>query len=75
MNVNDIINIISSVGFPIMACIALGYYVMHELDGLKDNINDLTVSIKELATLIKEGKGGEVNEVLQCKNDSTSEDK
>lgn len=37
----DIINIITSVGFPIVACVAMGYYVKYVTDQNRKDIHDM----------------------------------
>ena len=37
INVNDIVTIITSVGFPIFACGAMGWYVKHISDQHRDD--------------------------------------
>lgn len=60
MNTNDIVTLISSVGFPIVMCGALIYYIMHNQEKSDKTINDLSETIEqnskvltELTTLIK----------------------
>lgn len=75
MDVNNIVSIISSVGFPIVACCAMGYYVTHELDDLKDDIKDLTITIRDLCSKLDEGKGSDEIAELYNKNSSARKDK
>ena len=60
MNTNTIIQIISSLGFPIVMCGALFWYMVkqsethqEETDRLKDTINENTKVLYKLTTLIK----------------------
>lgn len=60
MDANTIIQIISSLGFPIVMCGALFWYMVkqheahkEETDHLKDTINENTKVLAELTTLIK----------------------
>lgn len=60
MDANTIIQIISSLGFPIVMCGALFWYMVNqreahkeETDHLKDTINENTKVLAELTTLIK----------------------
>lgn len=60
MNTNDIIQLISTVGFPIVMCGALIYYIMHNqektdetIKGLSDTIDQNSKVLTELTTLIK----------------------
>lgn len=60
MTANDIVNLISSVGFPIVMCGALIYYIINinkknddTIMGLSDTINQNSKVLAELTTLIK----------------------
>lgn len=60
MDANNIIQIISSLGFPIVMCGALFWYMVkqrdahkEETDHLKDTINENTKVLTELTALIK----------------------
>ena len=45
---NDVVSIISTVGFPITACVAMGYVYVKEIAGMKDSIAKLDKSIEIL---------------------------
>jgi hypothetical protein len=45
---NDVVSIISTVGFPIAACVAMGYVYVKEIAGMKDSISKLDKSIEIL---------------------------
>jgi preprotein translocase subunit YajC len=60
MDTNTIIQIVSSLGFPIVMCGALFWYMVkqcethnEETDHLKDTINENTKVLAELTMLIK----------------------
>lgn len=60
MDANTIIQIVSSLGFPIVMCGALFCYLVkqcethkEEIDNLKDTINENTKMLAKLTTLIK----------------------
>ena len=60
MNASDITNLISTVGFPIVMCGVLLYYIMQvekknddTIKGLSDTINQNSKVLTELTTLIK----------------------
>lgn len=60
MTANDITNLISTVGFPIVMCGVLLYYIMSinkknddTIKGLSDTINQNSKVLTELTTLIK----------------------
>lgn len=52
MDANTIIQIISSLGFPIVMCGALFWYMVKRLEHLKDTINENTKMLAKLTTLI-----------------------
>lgn len=60
MNMNDLISVISSVGFPVVACIGLGWYVKY----ITDNNN------KEVAEMRKEHQD-EISKVTDALNNNT----
>ena len=60
MEVTDIINIISNVGFPVAVCVALFFYMekqnerhQQETDKLNETVQSNTKVLTELYTLIK----------------------
>lgn len=61
MDTNTLIQLVSSLGFPIVMCGALFWYMIQqqkthkeELEHLKDTINENTKVLTELTTLIKD---------------------
>lgn len=63
MTFTDVINAISTVGFPIAGCIIL-FYELHqnnkrreeELESLRTILNDNTMTLKELVKYLKDGE-------------------
>lgn len=60
MEVNDIVSLVSNVGFPVAVCIALFFYMekqnerhQHETDKLNETVQSNTKVLTELCTLIK----------------------
>lgn len=60
MTANDIVNLVSTVGFPIVMCGVLLYYIMNinkknddTINGLSETINHNSKVLTELTTLIK----------------------
>lgn len=60
MNITDFTTLISSVGFPIAACIAIFWQMNRqsenhktEMDHLTEALHNNTVALSELSTLIK----------------------
>lgn len=41
MSVQDIVNLISTVGFPIVCCIAMGWYVKYTNDKQREEVKQL----------------------------------
>ena len=60
MDINGVTTLISSIGFPIVACCAMGYYITKELHEMQENMQELTLTIKELNVKLANGAGGEV---------------
>lgn len=60
MDINGITTLISSIGFPIVACCAMGYYITKELHEMQENMQELTLTIKELNVKLANGAGSEV---------------
>lgn len=63
MNANDIITAVSTLGFPIVMCAALFWYMVqqndlhrNESDNMRDTINELKVAITELTAHLKGGE-------------------
>ena len=59
MDVNTITTLISSLGFPIVVCVALGWYIVYrdkqtnaEMESLKETIENNTLVIQKLADKI-----------------------
>ena len=54
---NDLVTVISTVGFPIAACIALGWYVSKQLEKFRDTVDNNTRALIELLDYFKKGGG------------------
>lgn len=50
----DIVNIISSVGFPIASCIAMGWFVVNQLNKQTDTVNELSKVVQQNTHAITE---------------------
>lgn len=60
---NEIVTAVSSVGFPIVMCIIIFYYMekeseshKEEVNGLKEVLTDLKISITQLTDELRGGK-------------------
>lgn len=47
MTANEIITLISTLGFPIFCCLALGYYVKSQTDSFRQDTRDMQKEHKE----------------------------
>lgn len=54
MDVNDIVSIIGSLGFPIVACVGMFYLYNRTLKDFTSTLNDIASEIKELREELKE---------------------
>lgn len=56
MNSIDIVQLISSLGFPIVACLALGWYIVKKMDKMSEVIENNTKALIMIAQDIKQEK-------------------
>ena len=61
MNVNDIVTLIGSLGFPIVACVGMFYLYNRTLKDFTTTLGDIVTQIKELREDIKELVSGGKN--------------
>lgn len=54
MDVNDIVTLIGSLGFPIVACVGMFYLYNRTLKDFTSTLNDIAREIKELREELKE---------------------
>lgn len=54
MNVNDVVTLIGSLGFPIVACVGMFYLYNRTLKDFTSTLNDIASEIKELREELKE---------------------
>ena len=54
MDVNDIVALIGSLGFPIVACVGMFYLYNRALKDFTSTLNDIAIEIKELREELKE---------------------
>lgn len=50
MNVGELSQLISSIGFPIAMCVLMCYYIKYTQDNYRSDINDLNEKHKEEST-------------------------
>lgn len=61
MNVNDIVTLIGSLGFPIVACVGMFYLYNRTLKDFTSTLNDIVTQIKELREDIRDLVSGGKN--------------
>lgn len=61
MNVNDIVTLIGSLGFPIVACVGMFYLYNRTLKDFTTTLGDIVTQIKELREDIRELVNGGKN--------------
>lgn len=61
MNVNDIVTLIGSLGFPIAACVGMFYLYNRTLKDFTATLGDIVTQIKELREDIRELVSGGKN--------------
>lgn len=54
MDVNDIVTLIGSLGFPVVACVGMFYLYNRTLKDFTGTLNNIASEIKELREEIKE---------------------
>jgi len=52
MDINSIVTVISSVGFPIVACIGLGWYVKYQTDNNNKEVSEMRREHQEEITKV-----------------------
>lgn len=52
MDVNAIVSVVSSVGFPIVCCFGMAYYINTTLKEFTKVMNEHTVALEKLSTVI-----------------------
>ena len=51
---NDVMTMITTVGFPIVACIFMAWYVKHQTDQYRDDVKDIQQQHKDEITKVTE---------------------
>lgn len=52
MDINAVASIVSAIGFPIVCCLGMAYYINTTLKELTKVMNEHTVAIEKLTTII-----------------------
>lgn len=53
MNLTDIVTIIGSVGFPIVACCGMGWYINNTMQKFTDIMQKNTTALEKLLTVLR----------------------
>ena len=56
----DVVQLISSVGFPIVACLGMGWYVKYQTDNYRNEVQDMSKEHKD-----------EIAKITQALNNNT----
>lgn len=59
MNVNDVVSVIGSVGFPIVACCAMAWFIATTFRNFNNLVTKNNVLTEELISLLREENGDE----------------
>lgn len=57
MNINTIVTVVGSVGFPIVACCAMAWFIATTFSDFNDLMTKNNVLTEELIALLKDNKG------------------
>lgn len=53
MDLNNIVTIISAVGFPIVACIGMGWFVKYLIDNNNKKISEITTALNNNTLVVQ----------------------
>lgn len=59
MNVNDVVSVIGSVGFPIVACCAMAWFIATTFRNFNDLVTKNNALMEELISLLRKENGDE----------------
>lgn len=59
MNVNDVVGMIGSIGFPIVACCGMAWFIATTFRNFNDLVTKNNVLTEELIGLLQKGDGDE----------------
>lgn len=59
MNISDVVGMIGSVGFPIVACCAMGWFIATTFRNFNDLVTKNNVLTEELIGLLQKGNSDE----------------
>lgn len=58
MDISSIVSVVGSVGFPIVACCGMGWFIATTFRDFNDLMTKNNVLTEELIALLENGKGG-----------------
>lgn len=53
MDLNNVVTIISAVGFPIVACIGMGWFVKYLIDNNNKKISEITTALNNNTLVVQ----------------------
>lgn len=59
MDINSIVTVIGSVGFPIVACCGMAWFIATTFSDFNDLMTKNNVLTEELIAMLKDNKGGD----------------
>lgn len=59
MDISTIVSVVGSVGFPIVACCGMGYFIATSFRNFNEMVMKNNILTEELIALLKDGKGGD----------------
>lgn len=59
MDISSIVTVIGSVGFPIVACCGMAWFIVTTFSDFNDLMTKNNVLTEELIALLKDNKGGD----------------
>ena len=65
MDMSSVAQLITSLGFPVVACIMMGYYIKIQTDYYRNDIKDLQTQHKEEMSKVTEAVNNNTKALLQ----------
>ena len=62
MNLSDIGTLIGSVGFPIVACCGMGWYINNTMQKFTDTMQKNTTALEKLLTVLRKDEKNDVKD-------------
>lgn len=71
MDIGVISQLVTTIGFPIAACVALGYYVKHNNDAHREDMNKMIDDNRKQISEIMDSNNNEVSSITEAINNNT----